>query len=623
MWSDVETSTDFLNFRVLARLAAQMIVEANGKALSIGVSGGWGAGKSSMLRLIEEEIGKIEGPNLVVLDFNAWLYQGHDDAKAALMEEISRLLMERAKADKTLLEKAQEFASRVNYFRLLRLGVETAVTVHTGIPVSALTTGLERFYAHVSSGTITADDVANAKEAIQEGKDQAKGILRPKEAPPTPPQTIHALRAQFKELLEKLNITLVVFVDDLDRCLPPTVIGTLEAIRLFLFLDRTAFVIAADDKMIKEAVRFHFRDARLDDDIVTSYFDKLVQVPLRVPSLGINEARAYLMLLFVDNGGLDQTRKESVRAAVNRRLAESWKGESVNAGFVLRAIGDCPLSLRAEITIADRLAKQMVSSRHIGGNPRLMKRFLNTLSIRRSLAKVQGIQVDDALLAKVLLFERCAAPASFEFLVKAVNAAADGKAAAVAKAEIAIRGGEDITEQEYKDWAADKDFVSEWLKLDPALTDVDLRGALHVGRENRAYVSIEDRVSAAAREIAGELLAARIDVAPVLKKRFTDLPREERQYVVDKLVERASTETKWGTPEILWGLAGVAEVDEESADRIVAFFAGVQSATFTGPFIPRVGSSPWGKKLLAELGGRTDLPDRVKTVLRARKKGGV
>ena len=45
-------------------------------------------------------------------------------------------------------------------------------------------------------------------------------------------------------------MTLVVLIDDLDRCLPPTTISTLEAIRLFFFLDNTAFVIAADDAMI-------------------------------------------------------------------------------------------------------------------------------------------------------------------------------------------------------------------------------------------------------------------------------------------------------------------------------------------------------------------------------------
>src|SRR3546814_10173526 len=93
----------------------------------------------------------------------------------------------------------------------------------------------------------------------------------------SPPKEIQALRDAFEETLEELGVTLVVLIDDLDRCLPPTTISTLEAIRLFLFLKHTAFVIAADTDMIKHAVRKHFDG--VDDDLATNYFDKLIPVP--------------------------------------------------------------------------------------------------------------------------------------------------------------------------------------------------------------------------------------------------------------------------------------------------------------------------------------------------------
>ena len=44
---------------------------------------------------------------------------------------------------------------------------------------------------------------------------------------------------------------LVVLIDDLDRCLPDTAIDTLEAVRLFVFTSRTAFVVATDEAMIE------------------------------------------------------------------------------------------------------------------------------------------------------------------------------------------------------------------------------------------------------------------------------------------------------------------------------------------------------------------------------------
>jgi predicted KAP-like P-loop ATPase len=248
--ADIETSQDFLNFRISAGLAAEMILDAKGKPLSIGISGGWGVGKSSMVKLIEEELLAAKSKKIVYLTFNAWLYQGHDDAKAALMEEISQKILDRAEHDKTFVVKAKELLARVQLFRLLRLGLEAVMTLKSGLPVSAITAGAETAFNHLLSGDISAEDVLKVEEFAETHKDDTKGFLKPKEKPESPPQMIHAFRNHFESLLKDLDITLVVFVDDLDRCLPPTVIGTLEAMRLFLFMERTAFVIAADEKMI-------------------------------------------------------------------------------------------------------------------------------------------------------------------------------------------------------------------------------------------------------------------------------------------------------------------------------------------------------------------------------------
>ena len=53
-----------------------------------------------------------------------------------------------------------------------------------------------------------------------------------------------------------------------------------------------------------------------DDLLVTNYFDKLIQVPIRVPPLGPQEVRAYMMLLFVANSDLDTDTQEKIRARV-------------------------------------------------------------------------------------------------------------------------------------------------------------------------------------------------------------------------------------------------------------------------------------------------------------------
>ena len=175
-------------------------------------------------------------------------------------------------------------------------------------------------------------------------------------------------------------MTLVVLIDDLDRCLPETTISTLEAIRLFLFLKNTAFVIAADNDMIKHAVRRHFEGVE-DDLLVTNYFDKLIQVPIRVPPLGTQEVRAYMMLLFVENSALEDAVKEKIRAGVCAQLRQTWQGKRVDRAFVQSLHGGFPAELIGNFDTADRLAPLMATASGIVGNPRLIKRFLNALSI--------------------------------------------------------------------------------------------------------------------------------------------------------------------------------------------------------------------------------------------------
>ena len=99
MWSDNETNRDFLNFRAVADTAAEIVVQAAGKPISIGITGGWGVGKSSMIRLVEAALKDRSSEKFLFVQFNAWLYQGYDDARAALVEVIARKLLDRAKRD--------------------------------------------------------------------------------------------------------------------------------------------------------------------------------------------------------------------------------------------------------------------------------------------------------------------------------------------------------------------------------------------------------------------------------------------------------------------------------------------------------------------------------------------
>lgn len=116
------------------------------------------------------------------------------------------------------------------------------------------------------------------------------------------PKEISKFREAFEKLLEKAGIDrMVVLIDDLDRCLPETAIETLEAIRLFIFLPKTAFVVGADEGMIEYSVRNHFPDLPETDSsqsYARNYLEKLIQVPIRIPALGLTETHIYMYSQF-------------------------------------------------------------------------------------------------------------------------------------------------------------------------------------------------------------------------------------------------------------------------------------------------------------------------------------
>lgn len=58
MWSDNETSEDLLGYHVHARLLKDVILDSEMLHTSIGVFGNWGAGKSSLMLLLQQEIEK-------------------------------------------------------------------------------------------------------------------------------------------------------------------------------------------------------------------------------------------------------------------------------------------------------------------------------------------------------------------------------------------------------------------------------------------------------------------------------------------------------------------------------------------------------------------------------------
>jgi predicted KAP-like P-loop ATPase len=619
MWTDNETDIDFLNFSGVAKTAAAMIRQVQPKPVSIGISGAWGVGKSSLIKLIRNELmldksapkGLLSDQNtFVFVEFNAWLYQGYDDARAALLETIAQTLQGEADARKTAGDKVVAFARRVNWFRAVKLVGQAAATLavaHTGHPGL----GLMGLLGTTFGGTQVKDDAKGKTEKTDNGsKDSAKEDAWLKAAEnETPPKEIQALRNALEDALREMDITLVVLIDDLDRCLPETAISTLEAIRLLLFMDHTAFVIAADETMIKHAVKRHFQG--VDDTLVTNYFDKLIQVPIRVPQLGVQEVRAYMMLLFVEASKLlDGKEKEDLRREICARLGRTWKGERVDAEFVKSLRTQWPDGLESQLDTADRLAALMTGAKDIAGNPRLIKRFLNAISLRLSLAKEQGVAVDEAVLTKLLLFERCGSTDAYETLMRSVTEDTQGHPTILASMEAEVRKSDKV--EFGKPW--DDRFLRDWLALDPALGDKDLRGALYVSREHAPLVLLENRLSQAASDVLSALIE-HPDMADSLKEKFTEIDVRSLGVILDKLLELARGEQEWGAPKILTACLAVARADVPLGRKVAGFLKDRPASQIKPAIVPKIRGEVWASEVFAKWQADDEVSQVVKNAI--------
>jgi predicted KAP-like P-loop ATPase len=616
MWPDNETERDFLNFSGVADTVAEIIVQAQGRPISIGVSGAWGIGKSSMIKLTQASLAQRpllpEEREFIFVEFNAWLYQGYDDARAALMDVIASKLEAEATARKKGIDKAKDLLARVNWLRAAKLVAGSTVAMSLGLPPTGLIGDVWSVARRFVDGNADDELLDDAKKIAGDVAETGRELITPARKPSSPPKEIQALRDTFEETLEALGVTLVVLIDDLDRCLPETTISTLEAIRLFLFLKNTAFVIAADTDMIKHAVRKHFEGVT-DDVLVTNYFDKLIQVPIRVPPLGTQEVRAYMLLLFVENSGLSPVDKEKIRQKVCEQLRQTWQGKRVDSAFVQQLQSNLQPELVSRLDTADRLAPLMTTASGIVGNPRLIKRFLNALAIRMAISKAQGVGVDEAVLAKLLLFERLGNPAAYQELMGKVAASEGGRPSFLGEWEEKANTGKSFELGPL--W--DDEFFREWLTLPPALADVDLRGALYVSREHAPLITPEDRLSSEAAELLSALLQ-HPDMAGSLIPRLAKVARGESSVIMDRLLTRAHQEQEWGAPPILDACLAVAAADPQQGARLGGFLADRPITQIRAGIVPKIGDQPWAKGLFEKWLQNSELSGPVKKAIERR-----
>ncbi|ENA1774620.1 KAP family P-loop domain protein [Yersinia ruckeri] len=569
MWSDKESSEDYLNFGEVSQLAVDVLTTENMLPVSIGIFGNWGAGKSSLLKLIEQKL-EQDDQDWIVINFDSWLYQGYDDARAALLEVIATALTKAADGNTTLVSKAKRLLSRVDGFRAMGFLAEGAA-LFAGVPTGGLLSRSIGAFRNVTDGIQSQEEYEALSNLAKEGKQAAGGLIKP-EAKKSPPQQIDAFRQEYGEILEELGKPLIVVIDNLDRCLPANAIHTLEAIRLFLFLTNTAFIIAADEDMIRSSVADYFKGASQRHQI--DYLDKLIQVPIRVPKAGVREIRSYLFMLYAIEHGLKDQKLTTLRGGLEKALQQSWKDEPITRQDALKMTGESEDSnLALAFARADRIAPVLANSPIIHGNPRIVKRLLNVVKMRSQIAKRRAMPLDEAIITKLVIFERCVGVDGTADLYHLVDIE-QGMPQLLKQLEEADGQIPSEAPKTWTDNPTTKSFIAQWAQLEPRLGGIDLRAAIYLSRETMPIGAYVVGLSPSGRETLNALIELKNTSSPTAEALLETLPREEQVPVMEGLISQLRQVSDWARrPK---GFSGACLLARHSADTASIFIRYLQ-----------------------------------------------
>lgn len=548
MWSDIETSKDLLGYSVHASLLKDVVTNTKNLPITIGLYGDWGSGKSSILKILQERLEAED--DCVVVYFDGWSFESFDDAKMALIQGIVDAL----EADERFFAKVGDKTSEAwkglkNAFSKLRKSISwmrtLKVAAKTLIPIAT---------AGVTGGAslipLLIDAFQSNKEHLGEilTGDKAEKFLRDVITYDDDKkfEAVREFRTHFEELIDKSKQgKIVILIDDLDRCLPRHIIDNLEAIKLFLNVPKTAFVIAADEFIVANAIKSEYKeiiDASESEDrpnIGKSYMEKFIQLPYRIPKLSRKEVETYVTLLFcqsilsdVDFGAVQSDFSEF---SINNKF-DKYGWENIQC-LLEHRLDETP-DLQQMIGFVARFSN--IIGQSLRWNPRLIKRFLNAYEIRTNLLAKSDIcdQKNKLALLKLMLIEQ-----QFTEQFKQLNTwsiSTNGTPEELLAIERYAQG-ERKEELEYKDWKIDEllQIVSE----EPLFSSVNMKELFWVSRDNMivnmsGVTLIPSRIRQIFKEVIEGTDNIRVDV---IKKKVSLLTNDDLRDFYNLLDTQIST----------------------------------------------------------------------------------
>jgi KAP family P-loop domain len=345
---DVPSKNPELGFPETADALASIIEESDPQ-FAIGIFGGWGSGKTTLMRAIEERLSdkkRDSSKRIVPVQFSAWRYEKEQHLIVPLLDTVRERLISWSEEQETEAGK--------------RVATRTASTI--GKAMNAFVSGFSMNIGVPGALQVSYDANKTLERVTRMRADQRAARV--------PRSFYHAsfraLEQSFEEFVgQEGGRRIVVFVDDLDRCLPEGALEVLESMKLFFDIPGFVFVVGLDRVVVEYIVDQKYRR---DDNPVryvmpnqqngaaprpedaepvrlgetapisgTDYIKKIFQVPFTLAPVSAGQLEEFLGAVY-DDGGLTTTQQDEIRDTVADHLQYLVRGSGVNPREIKRYI---------------------------------------------------------------------------------------------------------------------------------------------------------------------------------------------------------------------------------------------------------------------------------------------
>lgn len=228
-----------------------LITQTHQLPYAISIDGLWGTGKTAIMRALHEKLDNADYP---VFWFNPWKYRQTNSVVLAFLQSLY------------LKAADKEFLPAMN---------KNGATIVRVLLQSGLDAGLKI----ITKDTLCWKDMVTPFTAIEDNNGFPFHSYQ---------CAIRTIEQEFAALILAISKhhnykPVVIFVDDLDRCLPCDMMHFLEALRI-LFATRncrTIFVCGLDTQIVKQFISDHY--SGLGENFAVNYLRKIFKITFSMP----------------------------------------------------------------------------------------------------------------------------------------------------------------------------------------------------------------------------------------------------------------------------------------------------------------------------------------------------